>query len=151
MRGCVGCVWWHPASGVFTAHGVLWNEGAPDLRDSRIADLQSATEALLALPGAPGLPLERTLRWLPEQGPLADAALASRHRDYWAALAAAVAQAQAEGRPETDPPADLAGIDAAITTSARHALNWQRAWRQAEDSAFDTPPDQRGVFQRSLR
>lgn len=145
-------VWWHPASGVLTAHGVLWNDGAPDLRDSRIADMHAATEALIALQAALSPPPDRTLRWLPEQGPVADADLASRHRDYWAALAAAVARAQAEGRPETDPPADLAGIDAAVTASPRHALNWQRAWRQAEDSGFDaTTPDQRGVFQRSLR
>ena len=145
-------VWWHPASGVFTAHGLLWKDGAPDLRDTRIADLQTATEALQALSDRQVLPYDRMARWLPEQGALAEISAPGEHLRYWAALAAAVAQAQADGRPETDPAPDLAGIDPALTRSPRHALNWQRAWRQAEESGFDaTTPDQPGVFQRSLR
>jgi hypothetical protein len=146
-------VWWHPASGILTAHGVLWSDGAPDLRDTRITDMQTATEALQTLMSLQTLtrPLDRMPQWLPEQGPLANATASADHLRYWAALTSAVAQAQAEGRPETDPAPELPGIDPALTRSTRHALNWQRAWRQAEDLSFDVPIDQRGVFQRSLR
>jgi hypothetical protein len=128
-------VWWHPASGIFTAHGLLWTDGAPDLRDTDIAAMQAATQQLQTLQSELG----PNLRWLPEQGPIASAWAAAEHLRYWAALAAAVTQAQAEGRSETDAAAELPGIDRSLNASARHALNWQRAWRQAEASGFGAP------------
>jgi hypothetical protein len=137
-------VWRHRASGIATAHGLLWTDGAPDLRDTHLDDMVAATQALLTLPGAPA-PVRL---WLPEQGTPAAGDAPAGHLRYWAALEAAVTQAQADGQAETDPAPDLAGIDARLNHGPRHALNWQRAWREVEGRWLDA---QRGVFQRNLR
>lgn len=172
-------LWAHPASGVITGHGLLWTDGAPDLRDTDIGAMLSALEVVEAIgtlrfdpavdpaPGAhPASPAKadphagpQAWRWLPEQGalnplpieagvagnptgaaanapltgPIAHAtSLPARHRVYWHALQQAVEQAQAAGTIETELPATLPGVDPAWLASPRHALNWQRAWRQAE-------------------
>ena len=138
-------VWWHAASGLFSAHGLLWGDQAPDLRDTRWADLQAATEQLVQI-SAP-LASPTPLRWLPEQGTLLPADAPTQQLTYGKALAAAVRRAQNEGRAETDAPLPLPGIPAAQQSGVRHHLNWQRLWRELEQEWFDQPT----AFQRSLR
>ena len=48
--------------------------------------------------------------------------------------------AAARGDDETAPPPRWPGLDPAWAAAPWHALNWQRAWRQAE-AAVLSPPD----------
>lgn len=125
-------VWLLPAQRIGAAHGLLWSDGAPDLRDSRIASMQSSLQALQTLrePAAgPGW------TWVPEQGePLDDAGVAE-HLDYLETLQRQAGQAQADGTLETDPPP--APQAPRFARGARHALNWQLAWREAEQRWFE--------------
>jgi hypothetical protein len=56
----------------------------------------------------------------------------SEHRHYLATLRRAIDEAQARGTPESDPAPALPGMSEAVNRSARHQLNWQHAWREAE-------------------
>jgi hypothetical protein len=117
------------------APGLLWSGGAPDARDADIATLLQSTTALGRT--APQDAAAAPLRWLGEQGP-PEAGLPARHQRYWADLLRDVALAQERGDDES------AGAPASAHVppgDPRHALNWQRAWRQVEG----------GTFQRSLR
>lgn len=128
-------VWQWQQSPVRVAQGLLWGAGAPDARDADVQVLARSTQRLLELPG-----IDRTAGptlWLGEQGPPA-ANLPARHRVYWRDLLQAVTAAQVRGELETAPAAPPAQLRA---DDPRHALNWQRAWRQLEA----------GAFQRSLR
>jgi hypothetical protein len=129
--------WWH-------APGLLAAEGQPpDGSDSTLGGLREATARALALSatdgdaaswtgGAPARPRPR-------------AALQAQ-RDYWDGLAQALDQALAEGRPEAAPPPSWPGLPADWAARPRHALNWQRAWREREGlwldplEAADAPP-----------
>lgn len=131
-------LWRVRGAGVLTAHGLLWAGAVPDLRDSDIEALHAATLRLRALAGAaPAL--------LGEQGDAAGVEAVDAHLAYWQALQAAVRAAQARGGDANDAPAPLAGMgltgfDAVQSgAAAAHALNWQRAWRQAEDAALRGP------------
>lgn len=120
-------VWAHRDSAVVHAPGLLWGEGAPDGRDADIEALARATAGLATLPGLPESP-----RWLGGQGgPGADAA--ARASAYWQALLAAVARGLDDGDSGVAPPASLPGVGPAMLRDPRHALNWQRAWRQSEE------------------
>lgn len=119
-------VWLHRDSGVAFAPGLLW-AGAPDGRDAEITELAAATAGLMTLPGLPP-----AVRWLGEQGPLLDAGAAARTAHYWRALLAAVQRGLDDGEGGETAPATLPGVPEALTRDPRHALNWQRAWRQAE-------------------
>lgn len=134
----VPLTWWHlPDAGVLTAHGVLWSGDAPDLRDSRIDAMQAATARLSSLAEmTQRAPAATSLLLLGEQGDAAGSAEVSAHRRYWQALDEAVRAAQAQGADGLRPPLSLPGIDDARLRGAAHALNWQRAWRQAEDEAL---------------
>ncbi|MFM2067250.1 MAG: hypothetical protein RLZZ584_2159 [Pseudomonadota bacterium] len=137
---------WHLANtGLWAAPGLLWADGAPDLRDSRVADMAVAVERLQALasttPGS-GPGQDAAPRWLPEQGPPAGPHLLLQHAVYWAALSAAAAAAWGRGDAETAPAPALPDVPQAWLASPRHALNWQRAWREAEARAFDVAPPQ---------
>jgi hypothetical protein len=134
-------VWHLERANLWAAPGLLWNDGAPDLRDSRLVDLLGATQALHAL--ANHRPARRTpasagpdVLWLGEQGPPAGPVLIERHLAYWRALGAAARAAWERGDSETLPAPALDGVEAAWLTSPRHALNWQRAWRDAEAQAL---------------
>jgi hypothetical protein len=115
----------HRASGVTSAHGLLWGDGPPDARDADLALLESAVQALQRLGTV------RT-RWVGESGPLLDAAGLARQAAYLQALRTAAREAVEQGRLGLEPPA-LAGVAAADSAHPRHALNWQHAWREAED------------------
>ena len=119
-------VWLHRASGVAFAPGLLW-AGAPDGRDAEIDELAAATARLSTLEGLPA-----DLRWLGEQGPVQDAGAAARTAHYWQALQAAVQRRLDDGDGGETVPPTLPGVPASVTRDPRHALNWQRAWRQAE-------------------
>ena len=121
-------VWRLADAPLWAAPGLLWADGAPDLRDAELGSMQRSTAALLPISAADG----DGARWLPEQGPPQDAAAPARHAAYWDALAAAVGAALERGALEVDVPARLPGVPAAMTTGERHALNWQRAWRELE-------------------
>jgi hypothetical protein len=150
-------VWRLDRARLWAAPGLMWADGAPDLRDSHLADMAAATARLrqLAEPcssdpagdaqAAPGARQQArqcpdVTRWLPEQGAPASAALLQQHADYWQALASAARDAWERGEAETAAPPALPGVPAHWLASPRHALNWQRAWRDAEAQAFDAAP-----------
>lgn len=116
--------------GSVTAHGLLWSGDAPDLRDAALAPVRSATQQLASFAQGAGAVLG-------EQGPPVGPDEIRAHLAYWNALERAVLEAQASGRDENDVPRSLPGIEAARIAGAAHALNWQRAWRQTEEAAFD--------------
>ena len=120
--------WW-------SAPGLLWADGPPDLRDADLRTLQ-ASLAWLAWRVAGDGP--RALL-LPEQGPPMGAAGLAATRAYLHGLAAAVQARQAEGAPESDPAGRWPGLPGEWAEHPRHALNWQRAWRQLEDELLRAP------------
>lgn len=116
-------VWQRAGDTLRFAPGLLWGTGVADARDADIETLVRSTQALQALPPV--------ARWLGEQGGPLAADAPQRHLAYWQALADAVNAAQARGDIDTGQAAALPGLDAA-SREPQHALNWQRAWRQAE-------------------
>jgi hypothetical protein len=137
-------VWQVRRNRLLTAHGLLWAGDAPDLRDSRVDAMRAATQQLMVIArGATTL--------LGEQGEPAGAGELNAHIVYWNALDTAVRSAQARGDDATTVPTTLPGVDASRAKGTAHALNWQRAWRHAEDDAlrFDDggvlPSDHRGT------
>ena len=118
-------VWSLPRARLLTAHGLLWADGAPDLRDAESEPLQQSWTRMQALAVAGD-------RWLPEQGPLLDHAAPLQHQAYLQALRTAVEQAQERGGLESEPAPQLADVDAVFHRGGRHALNWQHVWREAE-------------------
>jgi hypothetical protein len=122
-------VWQHTASGIVFAPGLLGDGGVPDGRDADIDRLARSTAALAALPGL------RTVRgWIGEQGALLPPSAAREAAGYWNALQSAVATGLDRGDSGITPPTTLPGIPSAHTIHPHHALNWQRAWRQAEEA-----------------
>lgn len=117
-------VWSVPRAGLFTAHGLLWADGAPDLRDAESGHLDAAWQKLDRL--------SESARWLPEQGPLLDGSAPRQHRAYLQALRSAVEQAQERGALESEPAPRLEGVDEGVHRGGRHALNWQHVWREVE-------------------
>jgi hypothetical protein len=141
-------VWALPSARLITAHGLLWGDGPPDLRDAETPVVRASLARL------PALIPDARWRWVPEQGPLLPASAPEEHLAYLEALTLAVSDAQSRGALETDPPAPAAGwADAHPAAAGRHALNWQHVWRKVESALFDDPAvSQRdGAFQRSLR
>jgi hypothetical protein len=122
-------LWQVRRSAVLTAHGLLWAGDAPDLRDSRVDPMRAATQQLAVIArGATSL--------MGEQGEPAGFDEVDSHVTYWNALDAAVRSAQARGDDATTVPTTLPGVDGSRTKGTAHALNWQRAWRHAEDEAL---------------
>lgn len=122
-----------------TAHGLLSGAGPPDGRDAEVERLPGLIDELLAAPGPSGPsapPAPPARRWLGDQGPLLGADALARQRDYWRRVLAAAAEGVARG--ETLPLAPPAE-DPAWSAHPVHALNWQRAWRQAEDRLLAPP------------
>jgi hypothetical protein len=140
-------LWWLARAGLWFAPGLIWTDGAPDLRDSSVPDLIAATQRLQALQeevaaatqGRTHMSKPPGTRWLPEQGAPAPTNIVARHLHYWTALQAAADQAWQDGASETDAAPPLAGVDPDWLLSPRHALNWQRAWREAEARALAAP------------
>lgn len=124
-------LWSLPHARLSTAHGLLWADGAPDLRDADSAHLERAWQALVAWRGGDTAWAGST-RWIPEQGPVQPATAPAEHLRYLAALRRAIEEAQSRGVSESDPAPALPGVSEGINRSARHQLNWQHAWREAE-------------------
>jgi hypothetical protein len=122
-------VWQVRRNGVMTAHGLLWAGDAPDLRDSRVEAMRAATQQLALI-------ARDASSLLGEQGEPVGTAEIDEHSVYWNALAAAIQGAQSRGDDATALQTSLPGVDASRTAGTAHALNWQRAWRHAEDSAL---------------
>jgi len=137
-----GLLWWHPGARVGGAWGLLWGEAPPDLRD---ADIQSVLESRQAWadsaahwdPTAEG-------QWLGTQGGSLPASIWQADSTvfaYWSSL-----RETAQGGVENgqllaaSPPASDGSWPAAWAHHPRHALNWQRIWRQAEEALFAAPP-----------
>jgi len=121
-------LWRLAAAPLWSAPGLLWADAAPDLREAELAAMQRSTAALQQLAAADG----GRARWVPEQGPVQDAGSPARHAAYWDALAAAIGAALERGGLEVDVAATLPGMPDSITRDPRHALNWQRGWRELE-------------------
>jgi hypothetical protein len=128
-------VWRHRAAAVTVAHGLLWFDGPPDGSDAELRMLALSTQRVLAVAG-------KADRWVGERGPPAKDAEARGQSAYWQALLGAAERAVERGELIGPPPA-LPGVSAALTAHPRHALNWQRAWRQAEDRALGALPETR--------
>ncbi|MFM2342255.1 MAG: hypothetical protein RLZZ592_1908 [Pseudomonadota bacterium] len=127
-------VWVLPRQGVAAAHGLLWSDGAPDLRDAHIGSMRQSLQALQALAAPPG----RVTRWLPEQGELLGPEGPALHLAYLDELERQADQAMEDGSRESDMPPPPS--DPRFAAGPRHALNWQHAWREAEARWFAASP-----------
>ncbi len=108
----------------------------PDARGADVDLLLQAAVRMQALATTPqvGVPEPADALWLGEQGPVQNAQAPQQLVHYWRSLQEAVAQALARGDMAGGAPAPLEGVDPAWLAHPQHALNWQRAWRQAEDA-----------------
>lgn len=110
--------------------GLLGSEQAPpDVSDTSIVLLaEGITQLLQAAGDAPA-------RWLPDHGPLLQRQQLLAQQAYWQALWLAARQGVAAGHTVLQPPVPAG--DAPLPAwwqHPRHGLNWQRAWRQAEEA-----------------
>ena len=127
-------VWRLPRLGLAAAHGLLWGDGAPDLRDGERAVI-AASLARLRDGSA-----DCRAGWVPEQGPMLGCDAPAAHLDYLDALVRAIAGAQARGALETDAPEPARlPVPARAEAAVRHDLNWQHVWREEEAGAFGDP------------
>jgi hypothetical protein len=115
-------VWEHRATGVRDAPGLLWGGSAPDGRDADLDTLAASTAALAREPAT---------RWVGEQGAPLDTAAVQPQLRYWDWLLAAARRGVEDNDDETQLPVAPPELQA-LAASPMHALNWQRAWRQAE-------------------
>jgi hypothetical protein len=115
---------------LWLAHGLLQGSGPPDGRDAALALLRDATAQLAALAAADG----PAARFVGEQGPLLAADAPARHARYWGDLLQRAEAAVLRGDDETAPAPAWADLPPGWAAAPWHALNWQRAWRQAEDA-----------------
>ncbi|MCZ2440017.1 MAG: hypothetical protein LC119_07605 [Burkholderiales bacterium] len=127
LQTAQGAIWYAP--------GLINGSGPGDARDADIAVLQRETLRLADLARADGA----TVRYLGEQGPVADAGAAAQQARYWQALLEAVRAAMEAGQPETAPPRSWPGLPPAWARHPWHALNWQHAWREAEVQWLEAP------------
>jgi len=121
---------------LWLAHGLLQGDGPPDGRDADLALLQQSSQQLAALAAGDG----PAVRFMPEQGPLLAAGAPAQHARYWAGLLAAAEAAVLRGDDETAPPPVWPGLPAGWAGAPWQALNWQHAWREAEEAVLSAPP-----------
>lgn len=133
-RSASSCVlvWRLRAGPWWSAPGLLWADGPPDLRDADLRSLQASLAWLARQVAADGP--QAVL--LPEQGPPMSPAGLAASQAYLRGLAAAVQARQAQGGLETEAAGHWPGLAADWAAHPRHALNWQRAWRQLEDEGL---------------
>ncbi|MDE2453166.1 MAG: hypothetical protein KGL43_06200 [Burkholderiales bacterium] len=127
-------LWRLRATPLYFAPGLVWQGGAPDSRLADVERLRASTHELVQI----GAPDGAAARWVGEQGDPGDASTPARQATYWDALQAAVDAAFERGE-MLDKPPPLAGVAPEALADPRHALNWQRAWRQAEDRFLQAP------------
>jgi hypothetical protein len=131
--GRIVTVWRHRASGVTSAHGLLWFDGPPDGRDADLQTLAASTLHLATLAAA-------GTRWVGEQGPPGPADAPVLQAAYWRAVLDAAQRGVVAGQIAAEVP-ELPSWPEALVGHPRHALNWQRAWRQAEDRLLREPDE----------
>ncbi|WP_201495563.1 hypothetical protein [Rubrivivax sp. A210] len=130
LGGSVTTVWRHQGADVVAAWGLMWPGQPPDGRDSGIVRLVAVGPLWLHGAGS-------ATRFIGEQGPPAGLDEARRQAAYWAWMWQEAQAAVARGEnPGAAPPPPVA----AWGLHERHALNWQRAWRQAEDEFLAGAP-----------
>lgn len=109
---------------VWSAHGLAWGDGPPDLRDGDPLQVAQSLQTLAAR-------LTPTARVVPEQGPLIGPAQVRAQALALRQLVDAVDAALRRGGLVTDPsPPPWAG------GHPRQALNWQRTWSLREAEVF---------------
>lgn len=128
-------VWRVRAAPVWIAHGLLNANGPADGRDADLALLAESAERLVTLAATDGA----AARWIGDQGPVADAGAPQRQADYGRTLLAKAREALLSGVDEAAPPPSWPGLPPGWAVDSLHALNWQRAWRQAEADYFKAP------------
>jgi hypothetical protein len=134
-KGSPITLWFLPSQGLLTAHGLMWAGGVPDLRDTSLDEMSAALQALQQLMSRH--PAMTVL--LGEQGSPAGPAEVEQQLAYLRALQNSVAAGQSQGQDGVQAPSSMEGIEFAETHRLKdptHALNWQRAWRQAEDRSM---------------
>lgn len=131
-------IWRLAEQPLWSGHGLLWADDAPDLRDASLPAMQAATRELQRLAEHDGA----AARWLPEQGAIQDADAPQRHLRYWSALQAAVSAAYERGETGGEAPATLPELPDSWQLGLRHQLDWQHVWRSTEDAdlAPEAPP-----------
>jgi hypothetical protein len=129
--GSLTTAWKHRQAQITAAWGLLWFDGAPDGSDAVPQAMGEALDALLGFAGHDD-------RFLGDTGPLARRDAVMRQRDYWHELWRRAQAGVAKGL--TWSPARTPDVgEPAWQHDPRHALNWQRAWRLAEDELLAAP------------
>ena len=137
-------VWQLPRQRIAAAHGLLWSDGAPDLRDARIAVMKTSLQALSALQQQPDGPLH----WLPEQGEMLGAQAPAGHRAYLETLERQADRAMEDGTQESDPPpAPEAAAMASGASRTSRAPGARRKISQAGGLMAGTAPAARSARQ----
>ena len=132
-RSTVTTVWRHRGADVVAGFGVLWFGAPPDGRDTDIDRLARTVASVLdhTTPAT---------RFVGEQGSVGRRDAVQHQLAYWNLILsqAAVGVARGDTLAAAPLPAD---VDWAA--HERHGLNWQRAWRQAEDRFLALPAPRR--------
>lgn len=135
-EGTAVTLWRLDRAQILTGHGLLWGEGAPDLRDSSLVPYRQALDGLAAWATQRPAAQQPGWRWLPEQGPWLPMQALQQHRDYLEGLTRSVSAAIESGAGETDPPGRWPGLPPQFLAGERHGLNWQRSWRELESLSW---------------
>lgn len=120
---------------LWLAPGLLQGDGPPDGRDADLALLAPSARRLADLAAADG----PAALFFGEQGPPLSADAPRQHARYWTDLLAQARAAVERGDDETAAAPGWPGLPAGWATAPWHALNWQRAWRQAEAAMLAEP------------
>jgi hypothetical protein len=114
---------------LITGHGLLWPAGVPDLRDATVESMLANTMKLAQI----------TATWpagtmvVGEQGQVSPLHATLRdHLEYWRELQAAVQRGLLEGSDGINPSLLSTPHQPTAAHRLQHELNWQRAWRLAE-------------------
>ncbi|WP_144289912.1 hypothetical protein [Ideonella sp. A 288] len=128
-------VWRHAPSALWVAHGLLAAAPPGDGRDADLLRLRDSLRSAARLAAVDG----PAVRWLGEQGGPQGASAPVEQARYWDDLDASVRQAIDQGVDESMPPAAMPAWPG-VSAHPWHALNWQRAWRQAEERQLGAAP-----------
>ncbi len=120
-------VWRHRRSGLVHAPGLVWGDAPPDGRDADTVMLAQALRSLRDWGRNRGV-----ARWVGQQGGVVSLGALEQAAAYWEGLNAVALEGQDRGDDGLTAPRALPGVPSHWMAHPVHALNWQRAWRQAE-------------------